>query len=122
MEPVCVADFERLAEERLEAGAFGYYAGGAGDELALLGNVEAWRRLKLRPRVLVDVSSVSAETTVLGRPVSMPLLVAPTSGYENVAPRCAAMNASTCAALGRASWNTGRLVEPALGEDLGLVG
>jgi isopentenyl diphosphate isomerase/L-lactate dehydrogenase-like FMN-dependent dehydrogenase len=79
VEPVCVADFERLAEERLEAGAFGYYAGGAGDELALLGNVEAWRRLKLRPRVLVDVSSVSGETTVLGTPVSMPLLVAPTA-------------------------------------------
>jgi isopentenyl diphosphate isomerase/L-lactate dehydrogenase-like FMN-dependent dehydrogenase len=79
VEPVCVADFERLAEERLEAGAFGYYAGGAGDELALLGNVEAWRRLKLRPRVLVDVSSVSGETTVLGTRVSMPLLVAPTA-------------------------------------------
>jgi isopentenyl diphosphate isomerase/L-lactate dehydrogenase-like FMN-dependent dehydrogenase len=79
VEPVCVADFERLAEERLEPGAFGYYAGGAGDELALIGNVEAWRRLKLRPRVLVDVSSVSTGTTVLGTPVSMPLLVAPTA-------------------------------------------
>src|SRR5918993_1695895 len=77
VEPVCVADFERLAEERLEPGAFGYYAGGAGDELALTGNVDAWRRLKLQPRVLVDVSSVSTETTVLGTPVSMPLLVAP---------------------------------------------
>ena len=79
MEPVCVADFERLAEERLDPGAFGYYAGGAGDELALAGNVEAWRRLRLRPRVLVDVSEVSAATTVLGIPVSMPLLVAPTA-------------------------------------------
>jgi isopentenyl diphosphate isomerase/L-lactate dehydrogenase-like FMN-dependent dehydrogenase len=79
VEPVCVADFERLAEERLEPGAFGYYAGGAGDELALTGNVEAWRRLRLRPRVLVDVSSVSTGTTVLGTPVSMPLLVAPTA-------------------------------------------
>src|ERR671912_1759595 len=79
VDPVCVADFERLAEERLEPGAFGYYAGGAGDELALTGNVDAWRRLKLRPRVLVDVSSVSTGTTVLGTPVSMPLLVAPTA-------------------------------------------
>src|SRR5918994_339254 len=79
VEPACVADFERLAEERLEPGAFGYYAGGAGDELALTGNVDAWRRLKLRPRVLVDVSSVSTGTTVLGTPVSMPLLVAPTA-------------------------------------------
>ena len=79
MDPVCVADFERLAEERLEPGAFGYYAGGAGDELALSGNVDAWRALRLRPRVLVDVADVSAATTVLGTPVSMPLLVAPTA-------------------------------------------
>jgi isopentenyl diphosphate isomerase/L-lactate dehydrogenase-like FMN-dependent dehydrogenase len=75
----CVADFERLAAEKLEPGAFGYYAGGAGDELALAGNVEAWRRLRLRPRVLVDVSAVTAATTVLGTEVSMPVLVAPTA-------------------------------------------
>jgi 4-hydroxymandelate oxidase len=76
-EPVCVADFERLAESRLEPGAFGFYAGGAGDERVLAGNVTAWERLCLRPRVLVDVSEVSTATTVLGTPVSMPLLVAP---------------------------------------------
>jgi isopentenyl diphosphate isomerase/L-lactate dehydrogenase-like FMN-dependent dehydrogenase len=79
VEAFCVADFERLAEERLDPGAFGYYAGGAGDEQALAGNVEAWRRLRLRPRVLVDVAEVSPATTVLGTPVSMPLLVAPTA-------------------------------------------
>ncbi len=79
MEAFCVADFERLAEERLDPGAFGYYAGGAGDEQALAGNVESWRRLRLRPRVLVDVAEVSTATTVLGTPVSMPLLVAPTA-------------------------------------------
>ena len=79
MEAFCVGDFERLAEERLDAGAFGYYAGGAGDEQALAGNIAAWRRLRLRPRVLVDVSDVSTGTTVLGTHVSMPLLVAPTA-------------------------------------------
>ena len=77
VELVCVADFERLAESRLEPGAFGFYAGGAGDERVLRGNVAAWERLSLRPRVLVDVSEVSTATTVLGTPVSMPLLVAP---------------------------------------------
>ncbi len=78
-EPVCVADYERLAEATLEPGAFGYYAGGAGDERALAGNVAAWERLSLRPRVLVDVSAVTTATTVLGTAVSMPLLVAPTA-------------------------------------------
>ena len=79
VEPVCVADYERLAEERLDPGAFGYYAGGAGDEQVLVGNVEAWQRLRLRPRVLIDVAEVTTATTVLGTPVSMPLLVAPTA-------------------------------------------
>jgi isopentenyl diphosphate isomerase/L-lactate dehydrogenase-like FMN-dependent dehydrogenase len=100
VDPVCVADFERLAEERLEPGAFGYYAGGAGDELALTGNVDAWRALKLRPRVLVDVSEVSAATTVLGTPVSMPLLVAPTAIQKLAHPEGEAGMARAAAAAG----------------------
>ena len=74
-----VADFEREAERRLDPGPFGYFAGGAGDEVTLRDNVAAFARLHLRPRMLVDVSSVSTETSVLGGPVSMPLLVAPTA-------------------------------------------
>ena len=42
-EPLNVWDYEALAVERLEAGAHGYYAGGAGDELTLRGNVGADR-------------------------------------------------------------------------------
>ena len=56
-EPLNVWDYEALAAERLEAGAHGYYAGGAGDELTLRGNVEAFTRWQLRPRVLVDVAA-----------------------------------------------------------------
>ena len=67
-EPVCVADFERLAESRLEPGAFGFYAGGSDDERALAGNVAAWERLHLRPRVLVDVSEVTTATRCSARP------------------------------------------------------
>ncbi len=77
--PVNVLEYERRAEEVLEAGAHGYFAGGACDERTLAENVAAFTRLKLRPRMLVDVSNVSAETTVLGTNVSMPLLVAPTA-------------------------------------------
>jgi isopentenyl diphosphate isomerase/L-lactate dehydrogenase-like FMN-dependent dehydrogenase len=76
-EPCNVADFERLARERLDPGAFWYFAGGAGDERTLRDNVAAYSRWLLRPRALVDVSEVTTETTVLGTPVSMPLLVAP---------------------------------------------
>jgi isopentenyl diphosphate isomerase/L-lactate dehydrogenase-like FMN-dependent dehydrogenase len=74
-----VADYEREAERLLDPGTFGYFAGGAGDERTLRDNVEAFSRWNLRPRVLVDVGEVTTETTVLGREVSMPLLVAPTA-------------------------------------------
>ena len=75
--PVNIDDLERLAAERLEPGAHGYFAGGAGDERTLLRNVEAFENWELRPRVLVDVSDVSTATKVLGSDLSLPLLVAP---------------------------------------------
>jgi isopentenyl diphosphate isomerase/L-lactate dehydrogenase-like FMN-dependent dehydrogenase len=77
VEPCNVSDYERLAEQVLDAGAFGYFAGGAGDELTLRENVAAYKRWHLRPRVLAGVDTVSTATTVLGTPVSMPVLVAP---------------------------------------------
>ena len=70
-------DAERLAEAVVPADAWSYITGGAGDERTLRWNREAFSRFRLRPRVLIDVSSVSTETTVLGTPVSMPALVAP---------------------------------------------
>jgi isopentenyl diphosphate isomerase/L-lactate dehydrogenase-like FMN-dependent dehydrogenase len=73
-----VGDYERLAEARLDPGTFGYYAGGAGDEWTLRENVAAFNRWVLRPRVLVDVGTVTTRTNVLGIEVSMPVLVAPT--------------------------------------------
>jgi 4-hydroxymandelate oxidase len=74
-----VGDYEREAERVLDPGAFGYFAGGAGDELTLRDNLEAFSRWQLRPRVLVDVGEITTATSVLGREVSMPLLVAPTA-------------------------------------------
>jgi isopentenyl diphosphate isomerase/L-lactate dehydrogenase-like FMN-dependent dehydrogenase len=76
-EPVNVWDYERLAEERLDANAHAYFAGGAGDEVTLRDNVAAFERRKLRPRVLVDVRGCSTATTVLGTEISMPVLIAP---------------------------------------------
>jgi isopentenyl diphosphate isomerase/L-lactate dehydrogenase-like FMN-dependent dehydrogenase len=84
VQPLNVYDYEALAAERLETGAHGYYAGGAGDELTLRDNVEAYRRWQLRPRVLVDVAGCTTATTVLGHEVSMPLLVAPVA-FQRVA-------------------------------------
>ena len=84
VEPLNVWDYERLAAERLDPGAHGYYAGGAGDELTLRDNVEAFRRWQLRPRMLIDVDTCTTATTVLGHEVTMPLLVAPVA-FQRVA-------------------------------------
>jgi isopentenyl diphosphate isomerase/L-lactate dehydrogenase-like FMN-dependent dehydrogenase len=77
-------DAERLAEQVVPPDAWGYIAGGAGDERTLRWNREAFSRCRLRYRVLVDVSDVSTATTVLGTPVSMPVLVAPMA-YQQIA-------------------------------------
>ena len=70
-------DLEARARERLGAAVYDYVAGGAGEELTLAANREGFERLRLRPRVLVDVTSVSAATTLLGMDLSAPLFVAP---------------------------------------------
>lgn len=78
-EPVNLADYEELARQRVEPGAWGYLAGGADDEVTLRDNVAAFQRLKLVPRVLVNVSQVEPATTVLGQRVAFPVLLAPTA-------------------------------------------
>ena len=97
-EPLNVWDYERLAEERLDPAAWGYFAGGAGDEWTLRENVEAWSRWRLRPRVLVDVGNVNAATSVLGTEISMPIIVAPTAYHRVVHPEGEAGTARAAAA------------------------
>jgi 4-hydroxymandelate oxidase len=74
---VTLADFEAPARLAMDTAAFDYIAGGAWDELSLRGNDEAWRRYRLRPRVLVDVATIDPSTTMLGTPTSLPVAIAP---------------------------------------------
>ena len=84
--PCNVWDYERIAEETMDPGAFGYFAGGAGDERTLRENVEAYGRWRLRPRVLAGVGEATTGTTVLGFDASMPLLVAPVAFQKMAHP------------------------------------
>jgi 4-hydroxymandelate oxidase len=79
MEPLNVFDFETLAREKLPQMAYDYYASGAHDEITLAENHAAYDRIRLLHRVLVDVGRRNLATTVLGRRVSMPILIAPTA-------------------------------------------
>jgi isopentenyl diphosphate isomerase/L-lactate dehydrogenase-like FMN-dependent dehydrogenase len=72
-----VADYFEAAAAKVDPAVWCYFEGGAGDEVTLRANSAAFGRWRFRPRVLVDVGRVSAATTVLGVPVSLPVLVAP---------------------------------------------
>src|SRR5919204_6944502 len=79
-------ELETLAREVMEPGAYDFIAGGAEDEVTLRRNREDFERIVLRPRVLQDVSSVDTSTTVLGAPVSLPVLLAPAVGHKLCCP------------------------------------
>ena len=79
-----VEDFRRIARRRLPRGVFDYIDGGAEDERSMVRNVEAFSQYQLEPRVLRDVSELDTSTTLFGRPLSMPVVVAPT-GYTRIA-------------------------------------
>jgi isopentenyl diphosphate isomerase/L-lactate dehydrogenase-like FMN-dependent dehydrogenase len=75
--PLTLAEIEGRARAVLDPATYAFFAGGAGDERALAANRSAFERRVLRPRVLVDVSAATTRTTVLGKDVSVPVLVAP---------------------------------------------
>jgi isopentenyl diphosphate isomerase/L-lactate dehydrogenase-like FMN-dependent dehydrogenase len=77
-EVVNLDGFEPLARAKMDPAGYNYYVGGAGDEVTLRENIAAFRRRKLRPRVLIDVSSIDTSTELLGQRVSLPVGLAPT--------------------------------------------
>jgi 4-hydroxymandelate oxidase len=99
-EPVNIWDYERLAEEKLDANAHAYFTGGAGDEVTLRDNLAAFERRKLRPRMLVDVSSVSTATTVLGEEIALPVVIAPLAMQRMAHPEGEVATARAAAAAG----------------------
>jgi 4-hydroxymandelate oxidase len=76
-QPINLWEYEQLAKEHLSQMALDYYSSGAGDEATLRDNRAAFERVKLRPRMLVDVSDRHLHTSILGQPLQLPLLIAP---------------------------------------------
>jgi 4-hydroxymandelate oxidase len=72
-------DYEDQALATLDPPTRDYYRSGSEDERTLHANRAAYDLVRLRPRALVDVSACDLTTTVLGTPVAMPILVAPTA-------------------------------------------
>lgn len=78
-----IDDLRAAARRRLPGPVFDYVDGGADEEASLARNREAFRRVELVPRALVDVSAVDTATTLLGREMPLPMVLAPT-GYSRM--------------------------------------
>ncbi|GAA5948097.1 hypothetical protein JCM3765_007108 [Sporobolomyces pararoseus] len=70
-------DIETAAEQLLKTKAWAYYRSAADDELTHNWNRQSFSRLRLRPRVMRDVSTVDLTTTVLGHASALPFFIAP---------------------------------------------
>ncbi|MFU2071973.1 alpha-hydroxy acid oxidase, partial [Bordetella hinzii] len=73
-----IEGLRQAARARLPRGVFDFYDGGAEDEITLADNREAFRRVRLLPRVLRDVSRPDPSTQLFGRPLAVPMAIAPT--------------------------------------------
>ena len=100
MIPASVDDYRTLARRRLPRLLFDYIDGGAYAEDTLRRNVEDLRAVRLRQRVLRDVSHVSTEVELFGRAYAMPIVLAPVGMAGMYARRGEAQAARAAAAAG----------------------
>ena len=96
-----LADYEAASRQRIPKMFWEFYNGAAGDELTMRWNVEAYQRMRLKPRVLVDVSALDTRVTLFGQEHDFPILLAPTAYQKLAHPEgeiATARGASTAAA------------------------
>ncbi|KAK1416932.1 hypothetical protein QVD17_26051 [Tagetes erecta] len=77
---------------------YDFYAGGSEDQHTLRENVEAFQRITLRPRILLDVSKIDMSTSILGYKTSAPIMIAPTSMHKLAHPEGEVLTAKAAAA------------------------
>ncbi|MEP7347051.1 MAG: alpha-hydroxy-acid oxidizing protein, partial [Gemmatimonadaceae bacterium] len=75
--PATVADYRALAEARLPRQLFDYIDGGASDEVTMAANSADLRAIRLKQRVMRDVSNVDTSSSIAGQHVSMPVVLGP---------------------------------------------
>ncbi len=79
---VNIEDLRQLARRRLPRAIFDFFDGGAEDEVTLRENRAAFERVRLLPKVLVNVSKIDTAVDIWGKPSSLPLAIAPTGGIS----------------------------------------
>ena len=96
-------DFDALEEKaraKLPPGAYAFAAAGADDEITLAENLAAWRRLRLRPHMLNDITRIDTGVTVLGARLDTPIMVAPFGRHKLFHPEGERATARGAAAAG----------------------
>ena len=73
-----IEDLRLSAKRRLPRAIFDFFDGGAEDEITLRDNQAAYKRMRLLPKVLTDVSKIDTRTIILGQPAELPIAIAPT--------------------------------------------
>ena len=84
MGPVNIHEFEEAAKRKMHRLAYDFIAGGVEDEYTLRANREAFGRVAILPRVMVDTTDVSTEIELLGLKLKSPIIIAPTGGKNLV--------------------------------------
>jgi isopentenyl diphosphate isomerase/L-lactate dehydrogenase-like FMN-dependent dehydrogenase len=85
-EIVNLDELEQQAKEHLDQASYDFVAGGAGSELTLRANREAFQKMTIMPRVLTGIKRVDTSTNLLGQQVSMPIYVTPMANHGVVHP------------------------------------
>ncbi len=98
--PIAAAELQQRAHEKLDAGAYGYVAGGAGSERTMQANLDALERWRIVPRMLRDVSERDLSTSVLGTAMPAPVMLAPVGVQSIVHPEAELGAARAAAAVG----------------------
>lgn len=97
---VAVTDYEPYARERMSEQAWAYIAGGAADELTLHDNRAAFQRLRLRSRILRDLSGGHTRLELFGQVFEHPVMLAPVAYQKLVHPEGELASVLAASALG----------------------
>ena len=79
---ISIEDLREMAKRRLPRAIFDFFDGGAEDETTLRENRAAFERVRLLPRVLVNVATIDTKVELLGKQTALPLAIAPTGGIS----------------------------------------
>ena len=82
----CLTDFEAPAKARIPHMAWEFFNGSVADEITMRWNIESYQKIRLKPRVLVDVSKLDTRVNIFGQELAFPIILAPTAYHKLAHP------------------------------------